>query len=120
LAGGHGSASRTDCLLRLCTRHRIRAENPWPPEQASLPASAANRVIHDAILAEFVRQRWAPTNGIRVYVDEGCVTLEGAIFDNRDREAMLVVARNVLGVKAVRDELTWIEPMSGTALGPTF
>jgi hypothetical protein len=39
--------------------------------------------------------------------------LWGTITDERARQAFVVAAENVPGVKAVRDHLTWVEPMSG-------
>jgi hypothetical protein len=38
------------------------------------------------------------------------------IFDERERIALRVAAENVAGVKAVRDHLTWVEPVSGMAI----
>ena len=39
-------------------------------------------------------------------------------LDEREREALRVAAENVPGVKSVRDELIWVDPNSGTYLGP--
>lgn len=46
-----------------------------------------------------------------IIVKDGVVDLWGTIFGNRD--AMRVAAENVPGVKAVRDHLVWVDPMSG-------
>ena len=110
---------RGDALVGVVSRADLLRPLASVLRQAAQPASVTDREIHDAILAEFASQRWAPSNGIKVYVEDGTVTLEGTIFDNRDRTAMMVVARNVLGVKAVRDDLVWVEPISGASLGPT-
>ena len=37
------------------------------------------------------------------------------IMKRQNAEALKVAAENVLGVKAVHDHLTWVEPMSGMA-----
>jgi hypothetical protein len=37
------------------------------------------------------------------------------ITDDRERAGLIVAAENVPGVKAVRDHLVWVEPMSGMA-----
>lgn len=66
-----------------------------------------------AILNEEV---WAPRASIRAQVMEGIVDLSGVIFDERERSALRVAAENVPGVRAVRDHLTWIEPVSGLAV----
>jgi hypothetical protein len=51
-----------------------------------------------------------------VVVRDGAVGLWGVITDDRAREAFVVAAENVPGVKAVHDHLAWIEPMSGLIL----
>jgi CBS domain-containing protein len=69
--------------------------------------------IHDQILAEIARQPWGPRASVDVRVDNGTVELYGSIIDERERNALQVLAENVAGVKAVRDHLIWVEPMSG-------
>ena len=51
-------------------------------------------------------------------VKDGVVELNGAIFDEKERAALLVAAENVSGVKAVVDRLVWVEPVSGTVIAP--
>ena len=48
----------------------------------------------------------------------GIVDLNGVILDEKEREALRVVAENVPGVKAVEDHLVWVEPVSGTVIEP--
>jgi len=67
--------------------------------------------IRERILAECAKQPWAPH--VNVVVRDGVVELWGVITDERERQAFVVVAENVPGVKAVRDHLAWIEPTSG-------
>lgn len=74
--------------------------------------------IRARIVAELEKQPWAPTAGINVIVNNAEVELKGAIFDERQRQALKVAVENVPGVKAVRDHLVWIEPISGTTLEP--
>jgi hypothetical protein len=40
------------------------------------------------------------------------------IVDDRQREALIVAAENVRGVKEVKDHLTWVEPTSGVVIEP--
>ena len=49
-------------------------------------------------------------------VRNGEVELSGVIVDERAREAIVVTAENVPGVRAVHDHLVWLEPMSGMVL----
>ena len=61
-------------------------------------------------MANLVNQPWAPK--VNVFVRNGVVELWGAITDDRERQAFIVAAENVPGVKGVHDHLVWIEPMS--------
>jgi len=70
--------------------------------------------IRGQILAALGKLRWAPSS-INVVVRNGVVELAGVITDERERQALIVAAENVPGVKEVHDHLTWVEPMSGMA-----
>jgi len=74
--------------------------------------------IRAAILAELGRQPWTGRGSIGVEVENGAVRLRGTVFDDRQRQAAHVVAENVAGVRSVRDDLVWIEPISGTVIEP--
>jgi hypothetical protein len=50
---------------------------------------------------------------VNVVVRDGVVGLWGVITDDRARNAFIVAAENVPGVKAVHDHLAWIEPTMG-------
>ena len=69
--------------------------------------------IWERISAECAKQPWAPE--INVIVKNGIVELRGAITDERERQAFIVAAENVPGVKAVHDHLVWVDAMSGMA-----
>ena len=73
----------------------------------------SDTAIRDEVLAELAKQPWAPRHFINPVVRNGVVELWGSIFDERERQAVRVVAENVTGVKTVKDHLVWIEPMSG-------
>jgi CBS domain-containing protein len=77
------------------------------------PAAAGDQAIREQVLAELTRQRWAPVALIDIVVRHGVVELWGTITDERERQAIVVAAENVPGVKAVKDNLAWVEPMSG-------
>ena len=80
-----------------------------------VPASAlSDTAIRDQILAACDKQPWA--TDVNVVVTDGVVELWGTIFDYRERDAFVVAAENVPGVKTVHDHLVWVEPMSGMAL----
>ena len=69
-----------------------------------------NRVI-DAI----EKYDWCPF-GLSVIVREGIVHLSGVITEERSRQAAIVAAENVTGVKKVHDHLCWVDTMSGMYL----
>jgi CBS domain-containing protein len=74
--------------------------------------------ILEQILAELAKAAWVPRDGLSISVKEGVVDLNGVILEEKEREALRVVAENVPGVKAVEDHLVWIEPVSGTVIEP--
>jgi len=69
--------------------------------------------IRDRIVAALGKERWAPH--INIVVKDGAAELWGVITDERERRGLIVAVENVPGVKAVRDHLVWVEPMSGLA-----
>jgi CBS domain-containing protein len=71
--------------------------------------------IRERVMAELRKQSWAPLDLINVIVRDRTVDLQGTITSAR--QAMIVAAENVPGVRAVQDHLVWVEPVSGmTAL----
>jgi osmotically-inducible protein OsmY len=65
-----------------------------------------------------VDARAPPRGSVRVSVENGIVTLEGAITDDRLRDGLRVLAENTPGVTKVRDRIAWIEPNSGHLVPP--
>ena len=70
--------------------------------------------IRDQILAALAEQHWAL--GLNVIVHNGVAELWGMILDERERQALIVAAENVAGVKEVHDHIVWVEPTSGMVL----
>ena len=107
LDGGRivGIVSRANLLPALA--HLAAAAPPTAPADADLRA---------AVLAAIDKQRWAMRSSIDAVVSGGVVDLRGVILDERERQALRVVAENVAGVKEVHDHLVWVEPVSGMVL----
>ena len=80
-------------------------------------ATASDETIRKSLLAELERQKWAPVGFLNVVVRDGIVQLWGTITDERERQALVVAAQNIPGVKNVQDHLVWVEPMSGVVIG---
>ena len=76
-----------------------------------------DETIRSSLLAELERQKWAPVGFLNVIVRNGVVELWGTITDERERQALIVAAQNIPGVKDVQDHLVWVEPMSGVVIG---
>jgi CBS domain-containing protein len=86
---------------------------------ASLPKAGGvnpDAEIKASIHAELDKLGWAPKASLRVEVENGVVTFEGAIADERMRSGLKVIAENTPGVTDVRDHMCWIEPNSGCYL----
>ena len=71
--------------------------------------------IRNRILSALEKVGWGPI-GLNVIVRDGIVHLNGAITDERSRQAAIVAAENVEGVRKVHDHLCWVETMSGLYL----
>jgi CBS domain-containing protein len=80
--------------------------------------STDDKTIRDRILAELENEKWAPTGMLSVVVRDGVVDIWGTITDERERQALIVAAENVPGVKRVNDHVAWIEPTSGVVFEP--
>jgi CBS-domain-containing membrane protein len=79
--------------------------------------TADDEHIRRRILAAIEQGGWAPI-GVNVLVRHGVVDLGGMITDEHVRQAIVVAAENVAGVKQVHDHLCWVDPMSGLYLLP--
>jgi len=77
------------------------------------PSSAGDNSIREQIFAELKRQTWAPVSMIDVTVRNGVVQLSGSLTDERQRQALRILAENIPGVGKVQDHLVWIDPESG-------
>jgi hypothetical protein len=100
-----GIVSRADLLRALA---RTLEEQP--------AAAVGDDEIRERILAELAKVSWVPRDGLAITVVDGVVGLDGVILDEKEREALRVVAENVPGVRAVEDRLVWVEPVSGTII----
>jgi CBS domain-containing protein len=85
---------------------------------AAQPVAKDDMSIRTQLLDEMKKERWAPAATTNVVVHGGVVELWGVITDERQREALKVAAENIAGVKAVKDHLALVEPMSGVAINP--
>jgi CBS domain-containing protein len=79
--------------------------------------TAADDHIRRRIIATIEQQDWTPV-GLGVLVRDGIVDIRGIITDENVRQAIVVAAENVAGVKQVRDHMCWVDSMSGVYFLP--
>jgi CBS domain-containing protein len=79
--------------------------------------AAGDEFIRRRIVTTIRQQEWTPV-GLSVLVREGVVDISGVITDENIRQAIVVAAENVAGVKQVHDHLCWVDPMSGVYFLP--
>lgn len=82
------------------------------------PTAGDDRQIRERLLTELSKEKWAPVGALEVIVRDGVVSLWGTITDERERQALIVAAENVPGVRRVNDHVAWIEPTSGMVFQP--
>lgn len=102
-----GVISRADLLKALTSKLILTTE------------SASDDEILAYIKGEIAKARWAPKSGIRVAVKDKVVTLEGTIFSDEERRAVVTIAENAPGVKEVKDEMVFVDPGSGLSFPAT-
>ncbi|MGX1324388.1 CBS domain-containing protein [Bradyrhizobium sp. USDA 377] len=71
--------------------------------------------IRSRIIDAMEKNDWCPF-GLNVIVRDGIVHLSGVITEERARQAAVVAAETVEGVKKVHDHLCWVDTMSGVYL----
>ena len=96
-----GIISRSD-VLRALARKLVE-----------VPEERTDEEIGTYIKNEIAHAKWAPISSIKVEVKEKVVNLEGTIFSDEERQAVIVIAENAPGVKEVQDHLIFVDPSSG-------
>lgn len=105
-------------LVGIVTRADLmRALLAVAPEIA--PGAPADEQIRARIWAEIERQPWSTPGMVNVLVRNGVVTLSGAVPDPRQIDALRVLAENAPGVRAVKDDLAWVDYLSGAVVDMT-
>jgi CBS domain-containing protein len=85
------------------------------------PGAAAptddDRTIRERVLEAYKGQSWAPDFGENVVVKDGVVHLWGSVRTESQRQALLVGARNVAGVRDVVDHIDVVSPVAEGYVG---
>jgi CBS domain-containing protein len=105
-----------DKLVGIITRADfIRALGSFVT-QAYEESATSDAEIRSRILKETQHQSWAPKGTLDVDVKDGIVQLRGTLTDERQRDAIKVLAENVPGVRGIDDHLIWVDPIGATVL----
>lgn len=102
---------RNDELIGIVTRANLLQAVANLARDSSQP-STDDDALRKQIMTAIENQPWSPM-GLNAVVRDGVVDLSGVITDDRQRNAVVVAARNVPGVKAVHDHMCWVDTMSG-------
>ena len=105
---------RGDRLVGIVTRTNLLSAVAGLARDVPDP-TADDDHIRNHITASIEKADWEPF-GLGVIVLNGVVHLSGVITNENARQAAIVAAENVSGVKKVHDHLCWVEPMSGMYL----
>jgi CBS-domain-containing membrane protein len=98
-----GIVSRANLLHALATA------------STNIPSSTlTDAAMRDQLMAELAKQPWSPP--LDATVRDGVVDLWGIVLAAHQREAAIVAAENIPGVKAVRSHIAWVEPVSGMVI----
>ena len=109
---------RSEQVIGIVTRANLLHALAGASRKAPASVESSDAVIRAAFVAELAKEKWAPIALINPIVRDGVVELWGTITDERERQALIVAAENVPGVKGVRDHLAWVEPTSGMVYQP--
>ena len=71
--------------------------------------------VRNRVIDALAKNDWCPF-GLSVMVHDGIVHLSGVITEERSRQAAIVAAENITGVKKVHDHLCWVDTISGIYL----
>jgi CBS domain-containing protein len=105
---------RGDKLVGIVSRANLLQAVASLAREISDP-TADDDHIRSRIIAAIEKNDWSPF-GLNVIVRDGIVHLSGVITEERSRQAAVVAAENVAGVKTVHDHLCWVDTMSGMYL----
>jgi CBS domain-containing protein len=104
--------TRGDKLVGIVSRANLVQALARLAQEAS-PTRPDDEAAREQIMTELNKQPWAPRGSLNVIVRGGIAELWGVIGDERERDAIRVVAENVPGISQVIDHLTCFHPMRG-------
>jgi CBS domain-containing protein len=103
-------------LVGIVTRANLLRALASYMHPAPASSNGGDGSIREKILRALNSEAWAPVATVDAIVRNGVVTLSGYVLDERQRDAVKVLVENVPGVKAVHDDLVWVDPVSGVTI----
>jgi len=105
---------RGDKLVGIVSRSNLLQAVASLAREIPDPTADDDHILN-RIIDTLEKNNWCPF-GLSVTVRDGIVHLSGVITEERSRQAAIVGAENVAGVKKVHDHLCWVDTMSGMYL----
>ena len=105
---------RGDQLVGIVTRSNLLQAVAELAREVPDP-TADDDHIRNHVITSIEKADWGPF-GLGVIVRNGNVHLSGVNTNECSRQAAIVAAENVSGVRKVHDHLCWVESMSGIYL----
>lgn len=102
---------RDDQLVGIVTRANLLRAVADMAREVPDP-TADDDHIRERVTRALMATGWRPV-GLQVTVRDGIVHLHGIIIDERSRQATIVAAENVAGVRQVHDHLCLVDTWSG-------
>ena len=93
-------------VVGIVTRANLLHALAGVSRETSASVESTDTAIRAAFLAEVAKEKWAPIAPINPIVRNGVVELWGTVTDERARQALIVAAENVPGVRSVR--IIWL------------
>jgi CBS domain-containing protein len=82
-----------------------------------IPATTVSDTsIREQLLTTLDRTAWASKGLIDIIVRNGVVHINGIVMNAEEINALTVAAENIPGVKEVRNDVAWCDPMSGLVI----
>lgn len=96
---------RDGCIVGIVSRANLVQALAMTASQPSVSPNADDRLIRDRLLAELNKQRWAEVAPANVTVKDGIVHMWNSFVSEDEKQALLVAARTIPGVRRVEDHM---------------
>jgi CBS domain-containing protein len=85
-------------------------------QEAAGQNSLSDVEISRKLMTEMAVQPWAPREMVNFLVSNGVVEFNGMLTNDRLRSALRVMAEAIPGVRGVKDNMAFVDPVSGVVV----